>query len=140
MPTTYRVALVSFAAAITLGLGGCARVSSPAVGGATFMDAGPRVIRFDNWERDYVHVYLIADKRQWLLGRVEPGAVAALQIPPEALTEGSTFVRLAVLTGGRLTLQAARDPRAKLTVAQPASALLRQQWAFSQGALTSLPR
>ncbi|MDQ3997096.1 MAG: hypothetical protein M3303_08755, partial [Gemmatimonadota bacterium] len=49
------------------------------------------------------------------------------------------LVRLAVIMGGRLTLQAARDPRAQLTIAQPASAILSQQWRFAQGQLTPLP-
>ena len=49
-------------------------------------------------------------------------------------------MRLAVLTGDRVTFQAARDPRATLTIAQPASAILSQRWKFSQGELTSLRR
>jgi hypothetical protein len=42
------------------------------------------------------------------------------------------FVRLAVLAGSPLSMQAAREPRAMVTVAQPAPELLRQQWTFSQ--------
>ena len=36
----------------------------------------PGQIRFDNDAREHVHVYLIGEKREWLLGRVEPGAMA----------------------------------------------------------------
>jgi hypothetical protein len=39
-----------------------------------------------------------------------------------------------------VTLQAARHPRAKLTIAQPAAAILSQRWKFAQGELTSLGR
>jgi len=36
----------------------------------TLRDAGHLAIRFDNGERDYVRVYLVGEKREWLLGRV----------------------------------------------------------------------
>jgi len=102
--------------------------------------SSPLTIRFDNLGRERVDVYLIGAKREWILGRVEPGATASLRIPEEALAKGLTHVRLAVLQGERLTFQAARNPRARLTIAQPASAILSQRWSFSQGALTSLGR
>jgi hypothetical protein len=99
------------------------------------MDRGALAIRFDNDARDYVHVYLIGTTRQWLLGRVEAGAITKLRIPEESLTGNSGFMQLAVVTGGRVTLQAARDPRAMLTIAQPTSAILSHQWKFTQGQL-----
>ena len=98
----------------------------------------PLSIRFDNDVRDYVHVYLIGDGRQWLLGRVEPGAVATLKIPDAAVGAKLRFVQLAVIMGGRLTPDAAHDRRAELTTLQPAAAILSQQWRFSQGEITSL--
>lgn len=87
-------------------------------------------------------MYLIGAKREWLLGRVEPGAIESLRIPEAALAEGPTMVRLAVLAGERVTFQAARHAGARLTTAQPLSAILSQRWTFSQGELTSqaLPR
>jgi hypothetical protein len=97
-------------------------------------------IRFDNNAGEHVHVYLIGEQREWLLGRVEPGARATLQIPEASLAGSPGFVQLAVLTGKRVTLQAARDARATFTVAQPASAILSQRWTFAQGQLTSLWR
>jgi hypothetical protein len=98
----------------------------------------PFTIRFDNAGRQHVHVYLIGAKREWLLGRVEPGAKARLRIPGDAMAEDAMFVRLAVLAGEKPTFQAARHKRATLTVAQPASAILSQRWRFSQGELTSM--
>lgn len=142
MTTSCRRAFVSLAATIiTLALGACVHAPSrPVPDPLRSTDALPLTIRFDNSARERVDVYLIGAKREWLLGRVEPGAIANLRIPEGALAEGSMFVRLAVLAGERLTLQAARHARASLTVAQPASAILSQRWKFSQGELTSLDR
>jgi hypothetical protein len=141
MPTLRRRALVSLVAAMTatLTLGACFQ-AAPVRDGPSPMDDGPVAIRFDNGAGEHVHVYLIGEKREWLLGRVEPGAIATLRIPEESLAGNAMFVRLAVIAGERLTLQAARNTRATLTLAQPMSAILSQQWRFSQGTLTSLRR
>jgi hypothetical protein len=143
MTTPSRRAFVSIAAAltITLALGACVRTPSRAVLHRQLTtDVHPLAIRFDNNAREHVHVYLLGARRQWLLGRVEPGGIAILQLPEESLIESANFARLAVLTGERVTLQAARHPRATLTIAQPASAILSQRWKFAQGELTSLGR
>ena len=86
-----------------------------------------------------MHVYLIGEKREWLLGRVETGAIGLLRIPEESLAN-ATFVRLVVIAGEGVTLQAARHVRATPTLAQPVWAIVSQQWKFSQGSLTSLGR
>jgi hypothetical protein len=130
---------------VTLTLGAClpgqSRPAWDAPASADGMDAHPLAVRFDNDAREHVHVYLVGvgGQRQWLLGRVEPGARATLRIPEAALAERQGFVQLAVLTGERMTPQVARNPRAMLTVAQPASAILSQRWTFAQGQLTPLP-
>jgi hypothetical protein len=141
MPTLRRRALVSLAAAMTatLTLGACFQAASVRDRPPSLDDRLLR-FRFDNGGREHVHVYLIGEKREWLLGRVETGAIATLRIPEESLVENASFVRLAVIEGERITLQAARNPRAMLTLAQPASAILTQQWMFSRGSLTSLRR
>jgi hypothetical protein len=143
MTTLCRRAFVSIAATmtITLGLGACLSTPSRAVLDEVMStDKHKLTIRFDNLAREHVDVYLIGEKREWPLGRVAPGAIAHLRVPDGALAENSTMVRLAVLTGERRTLQAARHARAALTIAQPASAILSQRWKFSQGQLTSLGR
>jgi hypothetical protein len=143
MTTSGQRAFVSIAATtiITLALGACVRAPSRSVPDPLISTyAGLLTIRFDNTARERVDVYLIGAKREWVLGRVEPGAIASLRIPEEALAEGSMFVRLAVLAGEPLTFEAARNPRARLTIAQPASAILSQRWSFSHGELTSLGR
>ena len=102
------------------------------------VEATSLAIRFDNEARDYVHVYLVGQRREWLLGRVAPGATTALRIPDGALTDETGFVRLAVVTGGQVTQQAARDPRAMLTMAQLPTTLASQRWRIAQGQLTGL--
>lgn len=141
MITLSRRAFVSSAAIITmtLALGAC--VSAPsrhALDRPISTQNDLLSIRFDNPSRQTVDVYLIGVKREWMLGRVAPGAVAKLRLPDEAFAEGGMMVQLAVLAGEPRTFAAARDPRAVLTIAQPASAILSQYWTFSQGNLTSL--
>lgn len=127
------VSLVSLAIVLSASLvaGACARGPSPAVDGSA-PRGEPLVIHFDNDARTYVDVYLVGETRERWLGRVAPGAHSTLRIPrgAEALFSGS--VRLAVLAGSTLSMQAAREPRAMVTVPQPAPELLRQQWTFSQ--------
>jgi hypothetical protein len=140
-------AIVSLAATLTaaLALGACARSPArpgPAARADVAALAGrPATIRFDNGGRERVLVYLVGEQREWLLGRVEPGARATLRLPRASLAGSPGLVRLAVLAGERLTLQAARDPRATVattTIAQPVSTILSQRWTFAQGQLTSL--
>jgi hypothetical protein len=137
--------LVSLAAAlsVTLALGGCASAPSRiAVDAPAATDAPPLTVRFDNDARDFVHVYLVGEKREWLLGRVEPGARAMLRIPEAALDSNAGRMRLAVLAGQRVTQRAAGEARAAITLAQPTAAILSQRWMYSQslvrGQLTGL--
>ena len=135
------VSLAALALAFTTGCAGApARGAADATAAASAL---PLAIRFDNGARDFVHVYLVGQQREWLLGRVEPGARASLRIPVAAMAESEGTMRLAVLTGQRATLRAAAEPRAVLTpVPQMASDILSQQWSFAQpgarGQLTSL--
>jgi hypothetical protein len=145
MTTPRTTSLVSLAAALalTLTLAGCASASAhQALEEAVATEASPAV-RFVNEGRDYVHVYLVGEKREWLLGRVEPGARATLRIPDAALADDAGPLRLAVLAGERVTLSAAGEVRASSMIAQPAAAFLTQRWTFSQslakGQLTPLP-
>jgi hypothetical protein len=143
MTTPRSRAIVSIVATLTftLALGACARGSARLVSdGSPAVTSLPLAIRFDNDAREHVHIYLITEQRQWLLGRVEPGARTTLRIPDASLAASPRFVRLAVLTGEGVTLQASRDPRAALTVAQPVTDILSQRWSFAQGQLTSLGR
>ena len=136
--TAFRMTAITMTAVT---LGACARTPAPALEAPAAVEGAewfPLSIRFDNDAREYVHVYLIGDGRQWLLGRVEPGAVGTLKIPAEAFGGKLRFVQLAVIQGGRLTPDAAHDRRAELTILQPATSILSQQWRFTQGEIRSL--
>jgi hypothetical protein len=142
MPTPYRRTLVSLAATLTmtLALAACAGSYRAVPRGLTTLDSRPHEIRFDNDGRQHVHVYLVGDSRQWLLGRVEPGARATLSIPAELAGENAAPVRLVVLMGERITLEAARHAQATLSVPMPAGTMLSRRWWFAQGDLMSLGR
>jgi hypothetical protein len=105
--------------------------------GVAAVSERPATVRFDNEAQTYVDVYLVGEQREWLLGRVEPGARATLKLPPAALSQTAGFVRLAALAGTGFTVQAARDPRATFTIAQPAASMLSQRWSFSQRRLAA---
>ena len=140
MTTPRPYALVSRTAItiLTLALGGCSGTAARSAASAPSpLEASAATLRFDNQGREQVHVYLVGEKREWLLGRVEPGAVATLRIPEESLASNPGFVQLAVLAGG-VSQAAARDPRAQLTIAQSASSIVSRRWKLAQGQLTSL--
>lgn len=136
--------LVSLATALTISLtlGACAGTSARLAPDASDSAYDPPLVRFDNDARDHVHVYLVGTQREWLLARVAPGARAILRIPEAALAEDQGSMRLAVLAGDRMTLRAAGDARAAITIEQPAASLAAQRWTFSQtlatGQLTAL--
>jgi hypothetical protein len=124
---------------LTLALAACAgSASRSATYGPSPSQAGATSFRFDNEARDHVHVYLIGQRREWLLGRVEPGSVATLRIPDDLFDSDPGFVQLAVIAGGSVSQKAASDPRAQLTIAQDPSGILSQRWQLAQGQLTSL--
>ena len=133
------VSVISIAAlSATLALGACARGPAPIAWEGAPVVAGDRTtIRFENEAETYVDVYLIGETREWWLGRVAPGARTTLRIKDVALTTTSGYVRLAVLPNAPLTVQAARDPRATLTIAQPGVSLLSQRWTFRKTQLTA---
>ena len=127
-----RLTVSAISLAAMLALGACAGGPRP----ATRAEAAT-TIGFVNEAESYVDVYLVSETRQWWLGRVAPGARTTLRISNEALITTSGYLRLAVLAGAPLTVQAARDPRATLTIAQPGQSLLDQRWTFRQSQLTA---
>ncbi|HKH92648.1 MAG TPA: hypothetical protein VKA54_12635 [Gemmatimonadaceae bacterium] len=145
MSTPRTRSLVSLVVALTfaLPLAGCvATPSRLAPEGIAASDGAQLAFRFDNEARENVHVYLVGEKREWLLGRVAPGARATLRIPDEALAENAGFMRIAVLAGQRATLRAAAESRAAVSIEQPTAAIVSQRWTFSKtlerGQLTPL--
>lgn len=133
-----RLTVSTISLAATLALGACARGPAPTTWGATAATIGRgATIPFVNEAETYVDVYLVGETREWWLGRVAPGARTTLRIRDEVLTATSGYLRLAVLAGAPLTVQAARDPRATLTIAQPRQSLLDQRWTFRQSQVTA---
>jgi hypothetical protein len=133
-----RIAITILSIALAACAGSQSRMAS--YGPAAPAAAQALTFKFDNQGRDHVHVYLIGQRREWLLGRVEPGATARLRLPDDVFDSDPGFVRLAVLSGGGVSQMAARDPRAQLTISQDPSLLLTRRWQFAQGQLTSLGR
>ena len=137
MTTIRSRSLVSIAAGLTLtltlALGACAsNTARGALNDPASVAARAATIRFDNAGRQYVHVYLVGQNQQWLLGRVEPGARAALRIPAEAIADDTWSMQLAVLAGNRVTMRVASQPGAQVTIPQRAGQLLAQKWTFTQ--------
>lgn len=97
------------------------------------------VIAFDNDAREHVQVYLVSDRRQWYLGRVEPGARRTLRVPDEAVVSSPQRLQLAVMVGQPIAPHVSGDPRAMFTLAQPATTLFSQDWSVAQGQLVSTP-
>jgi hypothetical protein len=139
-PRTRPIVSLAVWLSLTLALGACVRSrTGPAPDVSERMTAPSLAIRFDNDAREHVHVYLIGDRREWLLGRIEAGTRKTLEIPAASRAAGEGFVRLAVIAGERPTLQAARNPRAIIALAQPATEIVAQRWTLTHGQLTSLP-
>lgn len=133
MTTPRTRSVVSRVAALTLTLAliGCASASPQfAHDASASADEAPPAIRFDNDARNYVHVYLVGLRREWLLGRVAPGARAALRVPQDALAEDEGPFRLAVLMGARITYRAATDVRTASALPRPAAEILSREWTF----------
>ena len=135
---TMRTAVSVVTIGATLALGACMRTASSITpeGQSATVDAR-LIIRFDNVAPAYVDVYLVGEQRQWRLGRVEPGANTTLRIPRDALNTTAGFVRLAVLENAPLSMQAALEPGAVVSIGQPISTLLKQRWTFSQNQTAS---
>jgi hypothetical protein len=144
MTTPRFTSLVALATALTMSLsvGACAGTPAQLAPEPAAASYDAPLVRFDNDAREHVHVYLVGAQREWLLARVAPGARAILRIPEAALAEDQGSMRLAVLAGDRMTLRAAGDARAAITIQQPAASLAAQRWTFSQtlakGQLTAL--
>jgi len=134
------VVTVTLAVGALLALGGCRRSAAPVTWNGPSATADGRVtIDFANEAPTYVDVYLVGELREWRLGRVAPGAHTRLRLPltDDELSQMSGFVRLAVLASSVQSQQAARDPRATTTIAQPVGLLLEHQWVFRQTPLAA---
>jgi hypothetical protein len=139
-PRTRVIVSLLLSATVTVLSGACAaNHPNASAEGVSALAAPSSSIVFDNDGREHVHVYLVSDQRQWLLGRVEPGVRATLRIPNESLARSSGQLRLAVVAGRPVSPRVTLEPRAEFTIMQPASRLLLQDWRFAQDQLVSTP-
>ena len=126
-------------------VGGCAtHAGGTRAASSTHAGAAPRVFRLDNRALARLDVYLLDETRDWYLGRVEPGALALLPLPRDPAFGATGMVRLAVLAGvlpgAAHRPRPSQEPGAVLTVWQPMTRLLRQQWMFAVGDLIGQAR
>src|SRR5262249_16863516 len=98
----------------------------------TTAESPAEMLQFDNQATAYVDVYLVGGQTQWRLGRVPPGMRMKLRVPASAVDWTMGFVQLVVIPGSQISMQAWRDPRAVVAIAQPVSDVLSQRWDFRQ--------
>lgn len=96
-----------------------------------FSSAG--TITFHNHTGDRIQVYLIGEKANWLLGRLEPYQTARLQLPGSSAAAPREPVSLAVIPGWSRTLQPGRDGRAALSIKDFSDNLPGEEWFFTAG-------
>lgn len=92
-------------------------------------------ITFHNQGRDRVQVYLVGEKEDWLIGRLEPLQTARLALPRFGFESSPQAVAIAVVPGWSRTLQPRREPRATLSIDEVNDDLPGQEWIFVNGQL-----
>ena len=90
-------------------------------------------ITFRNQSRDRIQVYLIGEKEDWLLGRLESLESAEFRLPESAFRSTAQSIVLAVIPDWSRNLQPRRDPRATLSLKEPLVALAGEEWIFVNG-------
>jgi hypothetical protein len=106
------------------------------LGGSASGDLAPRAtITFHNQGRERVQVYLVGEKEDWFIGRLEPLETARLALPQFGFTSASRSVALAVLPGWSKNLEPRRDPRATFSIDEVTDGLAGEEWFFVSGQL-----
>ena len=96
---------------------------------------GAGAITFRNSGRDRIQVYLVGERENWLLGRLEPLETARLRLPASWFVATGEAVVLAVLPGWSRSLAPRADRRATLSIAEPGGDLAGEEWIFVNGQL-----
>jgi hypothetical protein len=109
----------------------CATYKRPAM----VESARTETIIFQNRSPERIQVYLIGEKQDWLLGRLDPMETARLRLPPSAWGESREAVVLAVLPGWTKSLAPRSDRRAAVSIAEIGSNLPGEHWSFVNGQL-----
>ena len=92
-------------------------------------------ITFHNQGRDRIQVYLVAEKQEWLIGRLEPLQTARLPLPELGFAATSQSLALAVVPGWSGNVQPRRDPRATFSIDEVSDNLPGEEWVFVDGRL-----
>ena len=102
---------------------------------ATGRAAPGATITFHNQGRDRIQVYLVGEKHDWLIGRVEPRQTAHLALPQFGIASTPQAVALAVVPGWSGNLQPRLDPRTTFSIDEVNENLAGEEWVFVDGRL-----
>lgn len=91
-------------------------------------------ITFRNQSRDRIQVYLVGEKEDWLLGRLEALETAHLSLPAASIAAAQSVV-IAVIPDWSRSLQPRRDRRAVLSIKERTYNLAGEEWIFVDGQL-----
>lgn len=92
-------------------------------------------ITFHNQARDRIQIYLVGEKEDWLIGRLEPLQTAHLALPQFGIASAPLGVALVVIPGWSGNAQPRRDPRAAVSIDQVSDNLPGEEWIFLNGQL-----
>src|SRR5512138_905300 len=92
-------------------------------------------ITFHNQGRDRIQIYLVGEKEDWLIGRLEPLQTAHLALPQFGIASAPLGVALVVIPGWSGNAQPRRDPRAAVSIDQVSDNLPGEEWIFLNGQL-----
>jgi hypothetical protein len=92
-------------------------------------------ITFHNQGRDRIQVYLVGEKENWLIGRLEPLQTANLAIPQFGFASAPQAVALAVVPGWSRSQQPRLDGRATVSIDEVSDRLPGEEWIYVNGQL-----
>ena len=92
-------------------------------------------ITFHNQGRDRIQVYLVGEKQEWLIGRLEPRQTARLALPQFGIASTPQAVALAVVPGWSRNSQPRRDSRTTVSIEEVSDNLAGEEWVFVDGRL-----
>lgn len=97
-------------------------------------ELAPRpTITFRNQGRDRIRVYLVSEKREWLIGRLEPLETAHLVLPEFGFVTASRAVSVAVVPGWFTHARPLRAPGATSSIDELTDNLPGEEWIFVDG-------
>ena len=92
-------------------------------------EPGP-TITFHNQDRDRVQVYLVGEKQDWLIGRLEALETAHLPLPELGFAATTQPVALVVVPGWTRNLRPRQDPHATVSIDESSDNLPGEEWIF----------